>query len=139
MSPIHNIFSFPVLTWSALVAILSACIFFFLSLRREIRALGKQVTEIDSGTAAKAMAHGTEMGQMRSRLDNLEQSRSPLLSWISQSPSVNLNRRGHVLRLYRRGDSIPEIASGLRLSQAEVKLIVKVHELSRSGPEPGNR
>lgn len=139
MSLLHSLFFFPLLTGAAFIAVVSGGALLFLRLKKQMQALTSQVQTLEWDAASSTKAIGTELTQMRSRLEALEQSRSSLLSWMSQTPAVNLNRRGHVLRLYRRGDSIAEIASGLRLSQGEVKLIVKVHELSRAAVDTENR
>ena len=53
--------------------------------------------------------------------------------WASEPSSVNLNRRGQVLKLYRKGKTTAEIAADLKISQGEVDLLVKVHDLGQ-GP-----
>lgn len=68
---------------------------------------------------------------MRLQIAGLETPRAPVPEWFPEPASVHLNRRGQVLRLYRRGESPEQIASTLSLSQGEVKLIIKVHQLSR--------
>jgi len=76
----------------------------------------------------------SQIGQLRLRLEEVEQRKSPLSDWAAAEPSsVNLNRRGQVLRLYRRGDSVTHIASALGLSTGEVALIVKVQEMTPPG------
>lgn len=45
--------------------------------------------------------------------------------------SLNLNKRGQVLRMKRRGETPETIAAALRIPQNEVTLLLKVHELSR--------
>jgi|SRR5581483_2020062 len=75
----------------------------------------------------------TSMKGIEERIAELEESRTPAAEWFSDTGSVNLNRRGQVLRLHRRGESTSHIASLLGLSHGEVKLIIKVHELSSLG------
>ena len=57
--------------------------------------------------------------------------------WESGAP-LNLNRRGQMLRLHRRGESIQAIASALGISQGEVKLTIRMQELSSDMPEQDN-
>ena len=52
--------------------------------------------------------------------------------WSDQSIPVNLNRRGQILRLTQKGKSAAEIATDLHISQGEVELLLKVHDLTRS-------
>ena len=42
---------------------------------------------------------------------------------------INLNQRGQMMRMHRRGDSVSAIASALGISQGEVKLTVRMQEL----------
>lgn len=115
----------------ALVAGLS--IAFFLSSRKQLLSLRE---EIVSATAepARLTEVASEIEQLQKRLVEVEERRSPLAAeWSSEPSSLNLNRRGQVLRLYRRGEPSAQIASALGLSQGEVTLIIKVHELTRSG------
>lgn len=70
-----------------------------------------------------------ELAQIRSRLTELEQR--PVSNWNPDTPPINLNRRGQVLRLLSRGDQPSEIAGTLGISQGEVLLMLKVHQLTR--------
>ena len=76
---------------------------------------------------------------MRERLSEVEHRKaSPWDCSQEQGGTINLNRRGQVLRLARRGDSITQIASTLGLSKGEVMLIVKVHEITKNKPDVEN-
>lgn len=88
--------------------------------------LPQKWTELESGLKG-----------LEERIVELETSRTPAAEWFADTGAVNLNSRGQVLRLHRRGESADHIASLLGLSHGEVKLIIKVHELSRSDPAPG--
>ena len=57
--------------------------------------------------------------------------------WAQEPAGVNLNRRGQVLRLRRRGRTVEEIASTLQMPRGEVELMVKVHELSQKAAGAG--
>jgi hypothetical protein len=57
--------------------------------------------------------------------------------WAQEPAGVNLNRRGQVLRLRRRGRTVEEIASTLQMPRGEVELMVKVHELSQKAASAG--
>lgn len=118
---------------ASLVTLLAAAlpVYFYVRLKAEMRKLLTQLaTQNDVTKAAGALAE--RMTGLELRLDVSEQNKAEHDEWISEAESLHLNRRGQVLRLYKRGDSVPEIASALRVGQGEVKLIVKVYELSRS-------
>jgi hypothetical protein len=105
----------------------------FSSLRRELRRTPKQLLP-DAATEEALTELASQIGQLRLRLEEVEQRKGPLSDWAAAEPSsVNLNRRGQVLRLYRRGDSVAHIASALGLSTGEVALIVKVQEMTPPG------
>jgi hypothetical protein len=73
------------------------------------------------------------LAALEARLNNIDQSRKEHSEWLSQAEGLNLNRRGQVLRLHRRGDSASDIASTLRMGKGEVQLMIKVYELGRDG------
>lgn len=120
---------------ACLISILTAFVSlkFYLKLRAELRQLAfntvnpQQVSEMTSAISAR-------LSLCESRLDSADRVRKDHAEWVSQAQSLNLNRRGQVLRLHRRGESAAEIASSLRMGQGEVKLIIKVHEISRAAP-----
>lgn len=111
----------------------SASLKLCLKLRTELRQLAfntvnpQQVSEITSALSAR-------LSLSESRLDSADRTRKDHAEWVSQAQSLNLNRRGQVLRLHRRGESVAEIASSLRMGQGEVKLMIKVYEISRDAP-----
>ena len=111
-------------------------VWFYLRLKAEMHKLVIQMATHDD-VAQSAEALTERLTGLENRLDMSEQNRQEHDEWISQAESLHLNRRGQVLRLHKRGDSVPEIASALRVGQGEVKLIIKVFELTRN-PEPDN-
>lgn len=111
----------------------SASVCFSLRVRAEMRksaheAAGKQdLLEATSALSDRVCA-------LEERLANLEASKADQLNWVAGTESLNLNKRGQVLRLHRRGDSVPDIASALRVGLGEVKLMIKVQEIFRELP-----
>jgi hypothetical protein len=127
MSIIEQVLLSPGLPYVLLAVGLIACIVLFVSLKLEIRQKPggssgtNQVEETVDGLSAA-------FEQIRARLEDAMQSPPSPTVW-SGSPSVNLNRRGQVLRLFRRGDTPRQIASALSMRQGEVDLIIKVHQM----------
>jgi DNA-binding NarL/FixJ family response regulator len=70
----------------------------------------------------------TELETLRTRLAVTEAQPPPAQDWKPQS--LNLNRRGQILRLHGKGRTPAEIASDLQISQGEVELLLKVHDWS---------
>jgi hypothetical protein len=118
-----------------------ACIilpFAFLRLKRQVQQLPRTAASDPAIPLALAEC-AAQISQLSLRLEELELRKGPLLEWAAGEPSaLNLNRRGQVLRLYRRGDSIAHIASALGLSTGEVALIVKVQEMVPPGRHSQN-
>ncbi len=113
---------------SALSALLTASVWMHLRLRAEFRALSlKAATRDDLIESTGAVAE--RVADLESRIQSIEESRADHSEWVSQAESLNLNRRGQVLRLHRRGDSVVEIASALRVGHGEVKLMIKIYEI----------
>lgn len=84
----------------------------------------------------------TEIAPLQIRLSKLEAQHAQALEqrkhhadWISEAESLNLNHRGQVIRLHRRGDSVADIASALRMGQAEVLLMTKIYDLAQEFPK----
>jgi hypothetical protein len=105
---------------------LIACIVLFLSLKLELRRQSgqsgsRQVEETVDGLSAA-------FEQIRARLEDAIQPAVVPSGW-SANPSINLTRRGQVLRLSRRGDTARQIASTLGMRKGEVDLIIKVHQM----------
>ena len=111
---------------------LLGCCATFLRLRAERRGAVKE-PDGDPAVQEALTELAAQIGQLRLRLEEAEQRKGALSDWAAEPSSVNLNRRGQVLRLYRRGDSVAHIASALGLSTGEVALIVKVQEMAPPG------
>jgi DNA-binding NarL/FixJ family response regulator len=132
--------------FSGSVLIFLAGIACFVMIRQRIRHLTLQIRSGDK--TAKALASELEaqallVRQMSMDLEELrkgvahrselQQSAPP--SWSGSGVPVNLNRRGQVIRLSRKGKSIAEIAQDLNVAQGEVELLLKVHDLSQQKAE----
>ena len=73
-----------------------------------------------------------DVEDLRKRLFGQEEMRpSQALAWASAGAPVNLNSRGQILRLSRKGKSVAEIAQDLNVAQGEVELSLKIHDLSQ--------
>jgi hypothetical protein len=84
---------------------------------------------------ARVARMAVEMDELRERLAERDREQPVPLAgsagWAQEVTGLNLNRRGQVLRLRRRGRTVEEIASTLKMPRGEVELMVKVHELSQ--------
>ena len=100
----------------------------FVKLKTEFRDL-KLSAVSESKSSEQNRVLGSRIDELETRIAAFEYTRDEHTEWIAQAESLNLNRRGQVLRLHRRGESVPGIASALRMGQGEVKLMIKVYEL----------
>ncbi len=114
------------------------------ALRRELQAVRKaamfkrsmpDTTAIWEDCAESLRQLSLELDAIRGRLDTNERTlHSAMPVWPSESSSIQLNRRGQILRLSGKGKSTSEIASDLGISQGEVELLLKVHDLAQAFP-----
>jgi len=116
------------------------CVYLFLSLKAvkvDLRLLAKPLVT-RARFEAEVQRLGDELQQLRGRLTECEAVHSAPApwAWALEPAAVNLNRRGQILRLHRKGKSMQEIASALHISPGEAELMVKVHDMSRSAGSP---
>jgi len=130
-----------------LLALLALLAGGFVFLRQKIQSVAAQVSGRERSAAALASEleaqallvrqMSIDLEQLRKRLSEQMESAQPVVPlWASDMP-VNLNRRGQIIRLSRKGKSIAEIASDLNVAQGEVELLLKVHDLSQKKSEQG--
>jgi hypothetical protein len=110
---------------------LSMQFWLYKKLKDEVRRVAVHMATTEDVTNTVSPVSDQVSG-LQLRLDQLENNKREQDEWIAEAESINLNRRGQVLRLHRRGESIPEIASALRVGLGEVRLIIKVYELSKN-------
>jgi hypothetical protein len=116
----------PYLPLAAMVLLTPLLISFFRSLKAEIRQLSERAESSgELGSTLQRLAG--EVGEMRGRLEEREPADSTPARWVTEGGAINLNRRGQILRLHRRGEGVPEIAAALQVSRGEVELMLKLH------------
>ncbi len=126
------------MVWAAIFSALAVSIAIavrFIPLEKRIGILSGEIAA--AGTLGGRLTDlEKQVQQIGSQVSETEQRRtSGAADWSTESASLHLTHRGQVLRMHRRGESSSEIASALGLSPGEVKLIVKVHELTRPDPD----
>jgi hypothetical protein len=99
---------------------------------RRARKMGQDLAAELTGRSTRVLQLESELRDLSERLSEIEHRKLSLWDCSPEQSNINLNRRGQVLRLARRGDSAAQIASTLGLSKGEVMLIVKVHEISKN-------
>jgi len=91
----------------------------FLALKRELHGLRTRIARLDFTQRLDAM---------NTRLNEAEERVSAPAPLQPARRSVNLSKRGQVIRLSRRGESVDTIAAALDLPRREVELLLKVHQ-----------
>ena len=116
------------------MAVAGVSLFLYFRLRSEFyefRQLTRKAVS-DEELSAKTTPLEVRLAEIDSRLAASEARRQEDADWLAEAESLNLNRRGQVLRLHRRGESPDSIASSLRMKPGEVQLIIKVFELGQA-------
>jgi uncharacterized coiled-coil protein SlyX len=105
-----------------------------LATRMSVReqAISKLAAELEA-QALLARQMSVDLEELRHRLLCREETMqaAPATAWSNPALPMNLNRRGQILRLSRKGKSVAEIASDLHVAQGEVELLLKVHDLGQ--------
>jgi hypothetical protein len=119
-----------VLVCAALAVPVGLAICLWLRFRNETRNT-RNALDKHAEALAEINSLGSRLASLELQVQQINEQRASHAEWVSSSESLNLNRRGQVLRLHGRGDSVPAIADALHMRQGEVQLMIKVHELSR--------
>jgi len=78
---------------------------------------------------------GIDLGNLKMTIAELNSRMSVVERDVTVPPpaprgNINLSKRGQVIRLHRRGDAAPEIASAVGLRRGEVELIIKLQKMA---------
>ncbi len=114
----------PLTLTALLAAAMVACVFLFVTLKKEIG-------ESEARHREEYRALESVTSQMRTSLEHLrlakEESEQQAVAAVRPITAINLSTRGQVLRLHRRGEKPEQIAAALSIPLNEVDLLVKVH------------
>jgi DNA-binding NarL/FixJ family response regulator len=103
----------------------------YLSLWARFQAARAEVSGAAEKMALRFEKLESELASCRRLLADSEQRYAPAAESFPGPASLHFNRRGQVAQLYRRGQTPRSIASALGISQGEVKLMIKLHDLDR--------
>jgi hypothetical protein len=70
-----------------------------------------------------------KLDALEQRVQELRQHGLPAAVPGPPRAGFNLEKRSHALRMHRRGEPLPQIASTLELPLQEVELLIKVHRI----------
>ncbi len=131
MNMIERLWWVPFSVCAIAVLVLPVCMYLFLSAKVEKRRISLRITD-ESDMSSRLAQLAADLDQLRSELEQHSgRSEKPVTAAYSPgSCPINLNKRGQILQLHRRGDSVSSIAQVLHIAKAEVRLVIRVHELS---------
>jgi len=116
--------------YAILAAGLVGGLWLFLSLKKELFAIGQRVAGENESIHALLEELQARLRRCEESLKQLDQRLAQLPQLAPPRPSMNLQRRSQVLQMHQRGQTAEEIASTLQIPLAEVELLLKLHELA---------
>ena len=95
------------------------------------QALFREKPAAPTGPASEAALEVLQqkLDALELQVRDLRQHGPPAAAPSPPRPGFNLERRSHALRMHRRGEAPPQIASALELPLQEVDLLIKVHRI----------
>lgn len=113
----------PLAIYGALALAMTGCLTLFFSFKSEIRHVRRSAE-----TSKQALA--SQVREMESSVGNLQEQVAEIgVRPTPGNPGMNLNRRVHMLRMHRRGESLETIAAALSTPRNEVELLVRVQRM----------
>ena len=113
--------------YAALAMGMSLCLYLFVSLKRDLRAVDDRAAKRHSAFEAEWQARSGELDSRWSELSHLSKF---LVEPTPPASGLNLTKRSQALQLSRRSASSEEIARTLSLPRNEVELLVKIHRMA---------
>jgi len=118
----------------AVLALTGTCLLYAFLLHMKMRAMVRRGRE-ERERLERRIAEVLEVAE-RLRAEREEATR-PSPGPAAGQP-LNLNKRGQVLRMRRRGENPETIAAALSIPRNEVDLLLKVHQMSLEQVEKGS-
>lgn len=119
----------PCAQFSVLGLGLGFCLYLFLSLKCEIRALEKRGQARETALAEGLAALRAVLDGVRAEMRDLQERTGMLVAPAPAKSGLNLSKRGQVLQMHRRGQAPEQIAASLGLPLTEIDLLIKVHQI----------
>ena len=108
---------------------LGFCLYLFVSLKCEIRALEKRGQAAETTLAESIAEMRASLDVVRAELRELQEQTGMLVPPTPAKSGLNLSKRGQVLQMFRRGQAPEQIAASLGLPLTEIDLLIKVHQI----------
>src|SRR5579864_2797106 len=119
---------YPVVELYGVLAVTGICLLYAFVLHMKMRALARNNRERCETLQDRLSRALDAMGHLRWQLErDARESAAPV---PPPGQAINLNKRGQVLRMQRRGENPESIAGALGIPRNEVDLLLKVHQLA---------
>lgn len=109
------------------------CVVLFLLLKIEVHALGRRSEARRQALETRLTQLEQAVAELRADLRETEERTGVLAPPVAPRSGMNLTTRAQALRMYRRGEPPERIAAALQIPENEVRLLIKVHQLSAGG------
>jgi len=109
---------------SGVVAVAGSCLLYAFVLHMQMRTLVRKSREQRDDVEGRVTQLAETAERLKAQLAEMEKPQP-----VAAQP-LNLNRRGQILRMRRRGERPETIAGALSIPRNEVELLLKVHDLS---------
>jgi hypothetical protein len=117
----------------AVLAVTGTCVLYAFLLHMKMRTMARQYRKRGEQFDAR-LAEVLEATEQLRREREEGAGPSPV---PAAAQALNLNKRGQVLRMRRRGENPETIAAALSIPRNEVDLLLKVHQMSLEQVEKG--
>jgi hypothetical protein len=121
--------------FALLAAGIGACVYVFVSLKREIHQLTRRIKLQQEQYQALQANIPAELASVNLRLREAEERVGVLVAPAAPRSGLNLNKRSQALRMSRIGEKPENIAAALSLPRKEVELLLKVQKIVLSSNE----
>jgi hypothetical protein len=119
----------PALHFGLLGAGMGLCLYLFFTLKCEIQVLEKRSKEGRRALAEAVAAVRAALDEARAEVRDVQEQTGMLVPPAPAKSGLNLNKRGQVLQMYRRGQAPEQIAANLSLPLTEIELLIKIHRI----------
>jgi hypothetical protein len=108
---------------------MSFCLYLFITLKCEMRAMEKRGQTRERTLAEGLAAAQAALDGARAEMRDLQERTGMLVAPAPAKSGLNLSKRGQVLQMHRRGQAPEQIAASLGLPLTEIDLLIKVHQI----------
>jgi hypothetical protein len=123
------VFFHPATQFAVAFAALACSLLVLLLVQSHLKAFERHLMDRLKSTEEAVASLGQAVGQLAKDVDELQECGAPAPLPPPPRPGLNLSKRSHALRMYRRGDTPEQIAASLGVPLQEIDLLLKVHQI----------